>query len=146
MIPVKLRFEHAEKFGSESVFRLHEMLFRGIGETVEKLHSDLQTSTLYVAHSGAILIGYATVNFRTEEIAYMGWFGIDPNSRGQGIGRHFLEFIETEVKKMGRSSIEVDCRNRFSAALKMYRANGFVVMGTKAAPDGEMLIRLGKSL
>ena len=102
-------------------------------ESFKKIYDGLlDTGTLYVVETGAIVIGSFRLipkHDRQAHCVYLGGFVVDSSMKGQGIGTRILRYITQLVRDQGKTRIEltVDIENK--PAIKLYEKIGFVIEG-----------------
>lgn len=91
---------------------------------------DGSRSDCWVAEVDGEVVGY-WIGRRIEEEAELANFAVAPDRQGQGIGRELLrDFIET-VGGLRRTTIFLEVRVSNAAALKLYAAEGFKMVGRR---------------
>jgi len=80
-------------------------------------------------------VGYFSLAVEEERVL-LSHFYVLREFRGRGLGQLAMDFIDREVMAMGGRRIELFVLRENSAAVGLYRKNGFVVAG-------EVLTRLG---
>ena len=88
-------------------------------------------------------IGLYEQEIDSQEAAWIGWFGVHPDCRGEGIGKALLDFVFREAEKRGRKFLRVYSSTYFAEkeALEMYRRRGFIVTSAEPyAPDPSLTI------
>ena len=86
----------------------------------------LKDSNAYVIGFGMLRVYNPMPVFsRTAEITYF----IDPDHTGKGLGKQLLEFLETEGKKKGITTILADISSLNTGSIHFHRQNGFVESG-----------------
>ncbi|MBX3119535.1 MAG: GNAT family N-acetyltransferase [Fimbriimonadaceae bacterium] len=72
------------------------------------------------------MIGLYSMEWTNREIAYLGWFFVDPNTHGKGIGRSAVEAISAMARGLGKTSIRVEVDAADPDAIGFYEKCGFV--------------------
>jgi L-phenylalanine/L-methionine N-acetyltransferase len=97
------------------------------------IYEDLLASqTLYVVEEDGRLIGtYRLIpkHYRQAHTVYLGSLGIDPFFKGKGNGFAILEEMKENVRREGRSRIELTVDLDNDAAVHLYKKAGFVIEG-----------------
>lgn len=92
----------------------------------------LSTGTLYVVEEEGRPIGtYRLIPklYRQAHTVYLGSLGIDPQYKGKGYGFAILEEIKENVRREGRSRIELTVDLDNDGAVHLYKKAGFAIEG-----------------
>jgi len=131
-----------------AVSKIHEKIFSGIGESVASCGKLMESSeyTWFVAESPkAKIIGYTACRPQGAYL-YWSWLGVLPSLRCKGVGGHLLGAVERLARKEGYKAILGDSRNRYRDGLIFHLKQGFEIIGSFLQSDGELMIRIRKSL
>jgi putative acetyltransferase len=79
-----------------------------------------------VAWSGAEAVGCGAIRRLDDDSAELKRMYVVAEWRGHGIGRHVLEALEGEARRLGVRRMVLETGNRQTRALSLYRAFGFV--------------------
>lgn len=94
---------------------------------------------LWAASHGERLAGYAVVAYMAGE-AHLLNLCVHPQARGQGVGRYLLKHLLATAAHEGMSQLLLEVRVSNSAAIDLYRQEGFSQIGKRPgyypAPDG----------
>ncbi len=71
------------------------------------------------------MIGLYTMEWTNRNIAYLGWFFVDPDTHGKGVGRAAIEAISELARKHGKTSIRVEVDAADPDATAFYEKCGF---------------------
>lgn len=63
--------------------------------------------------------------------AYVFAFRVKPAWRGQGIGSHLMNFVESDLRKRGFRAVTLNVSKDNHAALRLYRRLGYRVTGSR---------------
>jgi ribosomal protein S18 acetylase RimI-like enzyme len=66
--------------------------------------------------------------------ARLRWFVLDPDLRGQGLGRRLLEEFLAEAKRFGHRRIVLETFSDLRAAAHLYRGHGFELVWAETKP------------
>ena len=102
------------------------------GEAGETLSETGETS----GEAGGRAVGYFALGLREDDGVLLSHFYILREYRGRGLGQLAMEFIDRQVTAMGARRIELFVLRENTAAVGLYRKNGYVVAE-------EVLTRLG---
>ncbi len=83
---------------------------------------------LFVAFSGKIIIGMASIYFRQTLLRKTGIIEdvvVDKNYRGKGVGRKLTEMLIKEAKKQKINCVELTSNPKRKEAIAMYESMGF---------------------
>ena len=102
-------------------------------KTNKKTYNDLDVKDLkyYVALDDKDkvlgIIGYYTLEYDEKEAYWLGWYCVDPKSRGKGVGKLLLEFIIKKTKKDRKTWLRLYTSNEPNEkrANKIYDKLGF---------------------
>ena len=86
--------------------------------------------------AGGRAVGYFALGLREDDGVLLSHFYILREYRGRGLGQLAMEFIDRQVTAMGARRIELFVLRENTAAVGLYRKNGYVVAE-------EVLTRLG---
>jgi len=110
-------------------------------EALENIPRDIQFARCFVVEETGKLIGFISVHSHDGK-PMIGWMGIDPESRGKGIGKRLLAKVEQELIKFGYKDLRVETVGEcmpvyepYAATLKFYRSSGLI---SKNAEDCAM--------
>ncbi|MBN2879944.1 MAG: GNAT family N-acetyltransferase [Clostridia bacterium] len=103
--------------------RRQDKMYFGSGELFEDEISE--NFVTYVIWREGAIIGKIKVDY-TEDMPYIGGFGILPEHRGKGYGRQALSMALGIIKQRGytKAQLEVECANE--RALNLYISCGFI--------------------
>ena len=89
------------------------------------------------ARVGDVLVGYAGIALlpappmsRSSSEAEVHTIGVDPAHQGLGVGRRLLDGLLAAADRIG-AIVFLEVRTDNAAALALYRATGFAVVGTR---------------
>lgn len=175
MLPMRLsghnhvmKIRLADGNDSESCLRLGSKVFGdAIGHKVGQAVSDIwkgigmlgeaRTHSVHAAYwvaedSGVTellgIVGLYSPRWIGEQNVYLGWFGVHPDHRRQGLGQLLIQHAEAEAAKLGFRSILVETSLQPAGTITFYQRVGFVAVA--AVPDywedGSELILMRKSI
>lgn len=118
-------YEPAEWFAEPITNSLH---------FIPKIYKGVQCTGLkyWVALDGERtigIIGLLTTEPDETEAAWISWFGVDSDYRGQGIGKKLLELVISEAKKTGKQWLRLYSSDDPNEAIaqQLYNKYGFVL-------------------
>ena len=95
-------------------------------------------SFVLVAVEKAIIVGAAMAIFsRFQDMGRIASVAVLAEHRGMGIGRKLLKASEAELRKVGVTTFALEVSVHNSAAVDMYKSNGYSVKGTIVDYYGE---------
>lgn len=124
----------ARAFGSENVGRLvREHVELSLLDPRTRFDSELpalvkvEYYALEDPEDGATLgmIGLYSMEWTNRKIAYLGWFFVDPETHGKGVGRAAIEAIGERAKSLGKTDIRVEVDAADPGAIGFYEKCGF---------------------
>ncbi len=127
---------------------IHVAAFSSIGVTAAGFEREVAapgTINLAAVDSDGKVLGYALLTMKSKS-AYLSWFAVDPAAKRKGVGAALLKAGLDEARARGAQSVSLDSRNRFRDALHFYIDHGFDIVGTWLNTDGDLMIKLRKSL
>ncbi len=80
---------------------------------------------VYVLCQNDIPIGCCSVLYKTNEIASIGLFGIDPSFGGKGFGKILIDKVLLSLSNEGIKTVSVATQGRNYIAQKLYQSAGF---------------------
>ena len=102
-------------------------------ESFKKIYDGLlDTGTLYVVETGAMVIGSFRLIAKQDRQAhtvYLGGFVVDSSMKGQGIGTRILRYIMQLIRDQGKTRIELTVDTENKPAINLYEKIGFVIEG-----------------
>ena len=117
------KYEDTDYEGADKV------LFESLSYHKEKLSDDRVYE--FVASLEGKVVGYFNLMeevdiIRNIKIFHIGYVCVDPECRGQGIGRKMMDFAISYAKENGAARMELTSSNYREAAHKLYLSLGFV--------------------
>ena len=106
------------------------------GETLSEAGETLSEAGEASGEAGGRAVGYFALGLREDDGVLLSHFYILREYRGRGLGQLAMEFIDRQVTAMGARRIELFVLRENTAAVGLYRKNGYVVAE-------EVLTRLG---
>jgi ribosomal protein S18 acetylase RimI-like enzyme len=97
--------------------------------------SRIDSTTVLVAMDGERVVGCLTfVAHHDGEHAEHGdphaasfrYFGVDPEAQGRGVGRHMVEWVVAESRRLGKQRVFIHTIPCMQAAMRLYEGLGFV--------------------
>jgi RimJ/RimL family protein N-acetyltransferase len=84
-----------------------------------------------VATVGDRIVGSAEIRRGEKRKHHMGEIGLAilPSHRGQGLGKHLMELLISEGKRIGLRMVMLRCFENNTVALALYKKHGFVECG-----------------
>lgn len=58
-------------------------------------------------------------------VAHFGQFGVDPDHRGQGVGRRLLELVEIQARDSGATDLALDTAEVATHLIELYHRKGY---------------------
>lgn len=83
-----------------------------------------------VARLNGVPLGCGAVRRRDPESAELKRMYVAPEARGKGVGRALLEALEAEGRRLGVGRLVLETGIRQDAAIRLYRAAGYVTIPT----------------
>ena len=80
---------------------------------------------VWVLCENNIPIGCCSVSYKTDQMASIGLFGIDPSCGGKGFGKILIEKVLLSLLKQGVRTVSVATQGRNYAAQRLYQRSGF---------------------
>jgi len=83
--------------------------------------------------------GWYTLSTDSKDIAWLGWYCLDPNERGKGFGREILEWTINQVKEKGYKIMKLYTSTdpNEATAQVLYEKMGFKIVDEELK-DGEI--------
>lgn len=110
--------------------RFEGYVAKSIGEYA--LLEDFAGSSLWLAEKGGRLVGIIAIIKRSEEVAQLRWFLIDPEFRGKGLGRFLLQQSLDFCRHYGYQRVFLWTTKDLHAACHLYEAAGFTPVEEKS--------------
>lgn len=88
-------------------------------EALENIPRDIHFSRCFVAEENEQITGFISVCSHDGK-PMIGWLGVKPELRGEGIGRLLLEKVEKELKKWGYKDLRVETVGKCTPEYKPY--------------------------
>lgn len=106
--------------------------------------ADANPGTFLVAAMGDKIVGYAVID-RWPDQEHLVSIAVIPESRKKGLGQALLDRL---IEKMETGSLKLEVRRSNTAAIELYRKNGFVRTGVSHSyyTDGEDAIQMEKAI
>jgi len=102
-------------------------------EALENIPRDIQFARCFVIEKNGIIVGFISVHSHDGN-PKIGWFGVDPQLRREGIGQLLLEKVESELIKFGYKDLRVETVGEcipvykpYAATLEFYKSMGFEI-------------------
>jgi len=76
-------------------------------EALMNIPRDIQFARCFVIEKNGKIAGFISVHSHDGN-PMIGWLGVDPKLRGEGIGKHLLEKVENELLKFGYKYLRVE--------------------------------------
>jgi ribosomal protein S18 acetylase RimI-like enzyme len=100
-------------------------------EALQNIPRDIQFARCFVIEKNGTIVGFISVHSHDGN-PMIGWLGVDPQSRREGIGKLLLEKVESELKKFGYKDLRVETVGEctpiyepYAETLKFYESMGF---------------------
>ena len=77
------------------------------------------------------IVGFCTVKYQNDELAYIGLVGVSTNHSGKGIGSKLMSCFIDEMFSRGIKKVRVVTQGRNYAAQRLYQKVGFVSHSTE---------------
>jgi ribosomal-protein-alanine N-acetyltransferase len=148
--PLVLRAAHVSEAAElATISRLqveYGLRWRWTPNRIRKSIRDRETMVLVASKAGTIE-GFAIMKFRDDD-AHLFLLAVQPKSRGAGVGRAMLEWLETSCRTAGMQSIRLEVRISNEAARRFYERSGYSMVSRLAGYyDGqETAVVMAKSL
>lgn len=101
---------------------------------------------LWTAVQGGEVVGFKLGYEREAGVFHSTLGAVAPATRGRGIGRALMRAQHAWARERGYARVTTSTMNRFPAMLHLDLSEGFEIVGTTSAPDGQVKIRLCKEL
>jgi GNAT superfamily N-acetyltransferase len=92
---------------------------------LEDFAETIRNSQVHVAELNGRIVG-TIVLMITDEGFYLDNVAVRPSVKGKGVGRHLLEFAETEARRQGYSSIYLATHELMTENRALYARVGYV--------------------
>ncbi len=109
--------------------------FLATWQTEDTTRERVDTGETWVAVRGGRYVGTVTLYlphqadgcewYDRPEVASFGQFGVDPECRGEGIGRKLLEIIERRAKEEGAAELALDTAEPAVQLIATYARHGY---------------------
>jgi len=106
--------------------------------------ADANPDTFLVAVIRDKIVGYVVID-KWPDQDHLASIAVIPESRMKGVGQAMLDHL---IERLDSGSLKLEVRRSNSAALELYRKNGFIQTGVAHSyyPDGEDAIQMQKVL
>lgn len=102
-------------------------------EALQNIPRDIQFARCFVIEKNGKTVGFISVHSHDGN-PMIGWLGVAPKLRGEGIGKLLVEKVESELLKFGYKHIRVETVGEctpvyepYAETLKFYESMGFEV-------------------
>ena len=102
-------------------------------EALENIPRDIQFAKCYVIEKLGQIAGFISVHSHDGK-PMIGWLGVDPKSRGEGVGKLLLEKVECDLLKFEYKDLRVETVGEctpvykpYKETLEFYKAMGFEI-------------------
>ncbi len=102
-------------------------------EALQNIPRDIQFARCFVIEKKGTVVGFISVHSHDGN-PMIGWAGVDPESRGEGIGKLLFEKVENELRRFGYKDLRVETVGEctpiykpYAETLKFYKSMGFEV-------------------
>ena len=102
-------------------------------EALRNIPRDIQFALCFVIETKGKTAGFISVHSHDGN-PMIGWLGVDPKLRGEGIGKILFRKVESELIKFGYKSLRVETVGEcapvyepYAETLKFYKSMGFEV-------------------
>jgi len=118
----------------KAVLSLEQVVFpEDTYDMIEFLSLYLRSDSIFfVARQGKMVVGYV-VGYVEADAGYVVSIAVDPDVRGQGLGRLLMETLLARLYEQGARGIGLHVREDNAAAIQLYESLGFSKQGT--VPD-----------
>ncbi|MBI1219309.1 MAG: GNAT family N-acetyltransferase [Rhodobacteraceae bacterium] len=82
--------------------------------------------TFLLARSDDLAIGCVSLRLLSGDTAEVKRLWVHPDARGQGLARRLMHAVEAEARRLGYRSLKLDTNAALTAAIALYRAEGWV--------------------
>lgn len=96
---------------------------------------DPAADAIWLAETGDRLVGSIAIGWPREGTAQLRYFLIDPECRGQGIGRRLLDVALGYCRERGAASVFLWTASNLPAAAHLYRSAGFSLVEEQPEPN-----------
>ncbi len=113
----------------------------------DKMDEELSNanSIMLVAVENDVIKGIAWGRI-VDSSSWLAFMGVEPSSRGKGIGRALLNRFIDESREKGAKKIRLNTHPALTAAISLYEHMGFIREGPLVNPHGLELMLYGKEL
>jgi predicted N-acetyltransferase YhbS len=132
-------------FQVESFFLMHDRT------DVENVTEMFQKGAYLLAESAGRILGAVYFENRGER-AYFGMLSVEPETKGQGLGRLLIDAVEEHARKQGCVAMDITVVNLRTELPPFYRRFGYEITGEMPPPERMRsripchLIKMSKSL
>ncbi len=91
------------------------------------------------------VVGYALYSVK-RDVLILNWMAVSEQVKMQGIGKTIIGQVVQFAKSKKLKAIELDSRNIFKPAMRLYLRTGFDVIGTYLASEKELMIKFRREL
>lgn len=102
-------------------------------EALRNIPRDIQFAKCFVIEKKGAVAGFISVHSHDGN-PMIGWIGVDPESRGEGIGKLLVEKVERELRKFGYKELRIETVGEctpiykpYAETLKFYKSMGFEI-------------------
>lgn len=130
---------HAEQYALEHGFGepFARLVYSGLRELAAALPDDPEAGRLWVVEQDGQVRGGIGVTRNSPTRAQLRWFLLDPDVRGNGIGRDLVGRVVDYARERGFGSIFLTTIPQLTTAAHLYREAGFAKIREKpVAPWG----------
>lgn len=135
---MKISFVRKEQVDKEFLEHIHLTTFGA-----ELPHDYFRFDALMIAGDGEEMFSYTLVREISSETAELAWGGTTEKYRGFRSLKILDAFCEQMFKEYLHVTIQVHQKNM--PMLKLALGGGFLIIGTRATPEGELYVILNKS-
>lgn len=121
------------KYEDKDFDRVNEIVLKSFG--YERVNAHDERSHEFVACIDNIVVGYMILNemidiIKNKKIYHIDYVCVDPEYRGQKVGKTMMDYVIDYAKKEGGSRIELTSNPTRVAAHKLYENCGFIKRDT----------------
>ncbi len=111
---------YAHEYGFDHTFEAYVA-----GPLSELVRRPSPRQRIWIAEQGDRLAGCIAIVEQSPETAQLRWFLVDPQCRGEGLGRRLLDEAIAFCRSCGYRSVMLWTVSALTAAARLYRAAGF---------------------
>jgi ribosomal protein S18 acetylase RimI-like enzyme len=105
----------------------HELNKYTVSELFKKLEND--PGSVIIAEDNSKIVGFC-LNRLDDMLIWLEWFGVSEVTRGRGIGKNIIQYLESTAVTRGAHKIWCDCRTENRKSINLLSAVGYTPICT----------------